>query len=657
MSWMAPWTGVLAAAVFVPLLVLLYFLKLRRRPVRVTSTLLWKKAIQDLQVNAPFQRLRRNLLLLLQLLAMLAALVALARPVMLLQSGEGRRYVLLIDRSASMNAVEDGRSRLEAAQQEALRVVDGLRDRAGFSFDDKADQAMVIAFDARAKVLCNFTSNRAQLRAAIESIEPTDGPSSLGEAVTVARAFAESAGEEVNNRSAAAQAQLELFSDGRVRDLETIVVGEGEMNYHRIGAGGDNLGIVAMEARRNYEDAGEVNVFATVANWTDAPATCDVQMSIDGGVRAVRAVTVPPRRVAVPGGAMEAGTASVSFVLRHGVGGVVSVRHLRPDMLASDDAAWAVLSPPRALKVLFVTPGSTTLEDALRACPISELEVCTPEQFDAMDATALAVDRRFDLIVLDRYEGTRPLPRGHYLCFGRPPAQAGVGDLSPLENQFIVDWQERHPVMQFVNLANVFAERCVRMDLPPDALLLAEFGASPAIAMVQRSGSVLLLVNFDPMGSNWPLEPSFVIFCYNAVNYLGVELARGEDTNLAVHDPIVVQGDPDAEGEGRLDGPGLFDVPLARDPSGGFRFPGTARAGVYTLRAPDRPAMPFAVNLLDAAEGDIQPAERIQLAGLEVVAQEGATGRANREIWPYLALFALLMLMVEWTVYNGKLRL
>src|SRR3954463_1139229 len=103
MSWfpkfLNPWTALAGAAIFIPLLLILYFLKLRRREMTVPSTLLWKKAIQDLQVNAPFQRLRRNLLLLLQLLLLLLLLLALARPVANFSPGAGKMTVILIDRS------------------------------------------------------------------------------------------------------------------------------------------------------------------------------------------------------------------------------------------------------------------------------------------------------------------------------------------------------------------------------------------------------------------------------------------------------------------------------------------------------------------------------------------------------------------------------
>src|SRR5882757_1483901 len=113
-SFLNPVNAAIAAAIVSPLLLLLYFLKLRRREQAVSSTFLWKKAIQDLQVNAPFQKLRRNLLLLLQLLLLIALILALARPVANYRPGAGKQTVILIDRSASMGSKDiDGHTRLE----------------------------------------------------------------------------------------------------------------------------------------------------------------------------------------------------------------------------------------------------------------------------------------------------------------------------------------------------------------------------------------------------------------------------------------------------------------------------------------------------------------------------------------------------------------
>src|ERR671917_1118765 len=102
MNWIPTFTnwqaGAIAAGVVIPSLLILYFLKLRRREMPVSSTLLWRKAIQDLQVNAPFQRLRRNLLLLLQMLLLMLLLLALSRPVANYYKGAGKMTVMLIDR-------------------------------------------------------------------------------------------------------------------------------------------------------------------------------------------------------------------------------------------------------------------------------------------------------------------------------------------------------------------------------------------------------------------------------------------------------------------------------------------------------------------------------------------------------------------------------
>ena len=655
MQWLTPFVGLYAAAAAVPLLLLLYFLKLKRREVVVSSTLLWKRAVQDLQVNAPFQRLRRNLLLLLQLLALIAMLLALAGPVLALRKGPGQRYVVLIDRSASMNATDVEPSRLGAAKEQAKVFVESMRGGALFSLRDGADHAMVIAFDGHAKVMCSFTSDKRQLTAAIEAIEPGDGPSRLGEAVMVARAFAQSPGVEGNIRTAEKPAQLVLFSDGRISDLDTIVVTSDELVFHHIGQSADNVAITAMNARRSYEQPERVEVFTSVANYGAEPVTRDVQLGVNGNVRTVRSVKLPGREAATGDRPARPGQVAVNFSLVHDGEGVLEVRQLGADALPSDDAAWSILEPPKRLAVLLVTQGNPVLESVLQGCPIARLDPCTPAGFDALDPTAGAVESVYDVIVLDNHIPAH-LPRCQYLVFGAPPSGIDVNFPGQTTNQVMVDWRSQHPVLQYVNLTNLFVATSCQLELPRDAEVLAEFSESPAITLVRREGSAFLLVSFNILQSNWPFEPSFVLFCYNALEFLGAQISGGRARELAVAEPITIE-DAAVDGVVTITRPDASEVELSPDPSGTLRFPGTRRVGVYAVDVPDQRARLYAVNLEDAEESRIEPQKEISFSSVTIAAEERATQRANVPLWPVLALIVLLLVCLEWLVYNLKVRI
>src|ERR1700752_2990001 len=113
---LAAWSALAGVPVGI---ITLYFLKLRRRPVQVPSTLLWRRSLEDLHVNSLFQRLRKNLLLFLQLLAVFLTMIALRGPKVRGTSGQGQRFVIAIDNSASMSAADVAPTRLDRAKDEA----------------------------------------------------------------------------------------------------------------------------------------------------------------------------------------------------------------------------------------------------------------------------------------------------------------------------------------------------------------------------------------------------------------------------------------------------------------------------------------------------------------------------------------------------------
>ena len=121
MSLLAP-----AAAAFgliVPVVVALYFLKVRRPQVPVSSTLLWRTMIKDRQANVPWQRLRFSWLLVLQLLAALALVLGLMRPAHSAPAPLAAHTILMVDASAPMQATDVKPSRLAEAKKRAAQLI------------------------------------------------------------------------------------------------------------------------------------------------------------------------------------------------------------------------------------------------------------------------------------------------------------------------------------------------------------------------------------------------------------------------------------------------------------------------------------------------------------------------------------------------------
>src|SRR5688500_3880684 len=134
-------------------LIIFYFLKLRRPRQLVSSLVLWRQVLSDQRVNSPFQRFKRNLLLLLQILLLALLALAAMQPFLRREAQRSERLPVLVDVSASMAALDsaNGKSRLEEARQRLRDRIDAL----------SPDQEMcIIAFAKTARKLTGFTNNQ-----------------------------------------------------------------------------------------------------------------------------------------------------------------------------------------------------------------------------------------------------------------------------------------------------------------------------------------------------------------------------------------------------------------------------------------------------------------------------------------------------------------
>src|SRR6266540_4499144 len=260
MRFLAPIAFWFAAAI--PVVILFYLLK-RKRVVRlVSSTLLWQKFLAETQASAPFQRLRRNWLLILQLLMLALAIFALARPYFSGKLAGGNLQVVILDASASMQSTDETPSRFEKARAEALKLVNGLRD---------TDRMVVLLAAAVTEVKQSETSEKSRLRRALETCQVTDSPTRLVEALKMAESLTrDKTGAEVH-----------LFSDGAAPGLSEIENKGLPLVYHLAGRRADNLGIVSLDVRPNPEDPRQRAIFTSVVNYSPEEQKTEIELRFD----------------------------------------------------------------------------------------------------------------------------------------------------------------------------------------------------------------------------------------------------------------------------------------------------------------------------------------------------------------------------------------
>lgn len=691
MNFLTPLSAIIAALLAIPPLLLLYFLKLRRREITIPSTLLWQRAVEDLQANSPFQRLRPSWLLLLQLLLLIALVLALGRPIVGSVSENASRVILLIDVSASMSATlempdatapdDDAdatvpRTRFDLAKDEAMRIIDRL---AG---SGESAQGMIIAVGGRARTVASPTSDPRRLRSAIEALEPTDEVGRLEPALRLAEAFLR---ESVDAAPDALSTRIILISDGRLADeqpvglrseqsLEFIAVppvsaasqasapnnpGSSDPSVARTDPSQtrDNIGFVTLAARRDYADPTQVDVFASLVNSGAQERIVAVRLELDGAEIEARTVTVPAARA---DGGMP-GEAGVRFSFRNTAGGLIRVAHSHRDLLATDNAAAMVLETPRQSAILAVSPNAklgSFLGDVLDLLDLARVENWTEDAFNATmglspeeQATRLAP---FDLVIFDRVSPIAT-PKRPTLSFGGTVPIEGVSrkiiESAPARTR-VLSWDRRHPLMYDVALDPIVIGDPHRLMMPESARMLALGEGGTLIAAIDGPSERFrhVFVAFDLLQSNWPVHYSFAIFVRNAVEQLTMRGQIEAGRWVAPDESVPIRAAPGVRTI-RINGPVMREVAVNSD--GVATVPGLGRAGVYRVEGAMPPVNSIAVNVLNPIESDVRPVNAIMVGRESVVAVRGSE-TVPREVWPWFIVGAIVLTMLEWLLYTVR---
>jgi hypothetical protein len=362
--------------------------------------------------------------------------------------------------------------------------------------------------------------------------------------------------------------------------------------------------------------------------------------------------------------------AGVKFDLQQLESGVLKLEINAKDNLKADNEAYAVVTTPRPAKVLLITPGNDALQLALATDELRKVAVVTVQDPSFLETKAFqeaSLEGAFDLIIFDQC-APKQMPLSNTLFVGTSPPttdwKLGEKQNVPL----VVDVDAVHPLTQLVRMSNVKIVEGRPIEAQPQgSTILIEADSGPLLVIGPRAGYEDAVLGMEIIGAgaggeleaktDWPIRRSFPVFMMNVVKYLGGVRSSVAAPSVQPGRPAVLRSlTPVATV--RVESPrgDTFEVP--REAQNTFVFGRTDELGVYQVRegTGGKATQQFSVNLFDGRESDLLPRDKLDI-GHEEVKAETTRQVSRQELWRWLLLGAIGLVLFEWYVYNRRVYL
>ena len=612
MSFVAPFglfLGLLAAP-----LIALYFLKIRRKRVFVPSLIHWERFMKSEELSAPFQRFRKHLLLLIQLLALLLVVLAFARPFLNGHFISGRSVVIVMDTSASMAATDEQPNRLESAKIRASAAVANL---------SPGDEVLLVEAGPQTRVVSSFSRDVSVVRDAIASLEPRAAEGALRDGVQLALSLA----------GARPNVEVLIFSDGGHQELADLNVGKVAMQMYGVGLERENAGILAMDIRSSTSSDLDRQLFVTAQNFGSNTQRASLQIYLNQKLIAHREVELEPE---VP--------EPFVFDLPAGQKGILkAVLDAQEDYLPTDNLAFSVLEAVAKRSILVVDGDGLTLR-ALGADPRFTVSRASS------DRITLETLSTFDAVL---FMGKVPVvPQGtNYAVFGPSGEGSDLKWGASVRQPQITRWSRTHPTQRFVQWDGVLIAAQKKVVNTGGLTPIVESDKGPLVLAGTVQQSRVLRLTFDPWKSDLPIRVAWPVFVLNTAGWLvGKESRREQLQSVTTGQPIVR----------RVPQTGEAAEVQATGPNGGIaiqvldglvRVQQTDAVGIYEIQGGGLNER-VAANLFSPNESKIEPSRLVFGEQGESTRSASVTGRY--EIWRWLLLAGLGIVLLEWWIWNRR---
>ncbi|MBM4262212.1 MAG: VWA domain-containing protein [Deltaproteobacteria bacterium] len=613
MLWGVPYALLLLAGAL-PLIVFLHSLKPKGPKLSTSTLFIWERLLKEQPLGTRLGwLLKKNLLLILQLLAAAALIAALADPALLHLAPTSGDMVVVLDLSASMKAKGKSGTRFDAARKEFAALVDSL---------SSGRKMMVIGAGAEPRLIVPFTSDTRRLRDIAKSINATDAPGRVKDAILFAHAFLKRGSPD----------QVVVISDGAFTGAEEFTRPAVHLRLIKVDAGKPqpaNVGIVGFEVRRHPEQAA-AEIMVHLRNYTTQTVRGPLALKLGDKeiLRETVEIGAEQRRVLIyPANGSLSGNLTGSLVARLEI----------DDDFPTDNQAYLALNDRAPLRLLYVGPGNPLLSNLLRF--FSHVQVTTTQSWEAAPENS-----HYDVMIFDRVP-VPPSVQGNVILIDTVPAQGPIRANGKIANPGAPVLAAKHPVAESLSLGDLHVQEMSRLTVGGEATVIARAGGNPLLVALDQGKLRALILGFDLAASDLPLRIAFPVLFHNALEWFQPQRREFPAESTQAGAPFVLRlpaGDSDVE---LLTPAGKKErLKIAASP---FVFADTFEAGFYEYKSSGRTGR-LAVNLLDENESQIAAPPQLHPQPGASHAQSTAQNETGWPLWPSLLVATIVLLFIEW---------
>lgn len=598
-------------------LIILYFLKLRRPRVEIPSLALWRSVVNDQRVNSPFQRFRRNLLLLLQIILLCLLVLALMQPFLAGDAEVAEYMPILIDCSASMSATDEatGKTRLDLVKEQIREQIDNLT----------GDQKLALfSFASTGRRLSEFTNDRRALLRALENVRPTDLPGQLDDVLRMTAAYTRTF--EIKT--------VTIMTDGNLPEKVDFEL-PFSLDVRKVGAGGANIGITEMSARRSGPE--EWEVFVRVAASSEDLRGAELKFFENGKETHSEMIEVSneeAERLVFPVASAEAQLLEARLV------------PASFDSLTTDNNVWLSLPAARPLEV-WTSPKLATWRRALGVLRNLEFQ-------NSGDLKPKAAS--YDLIISD--EGNIDADAPVKIFVGViPEALSGLIEVKD-DIGTVVDWNRTAPLLRHVQLADVQSGEQPAWIGEANAESIEKLGyevlidgaAGPMLLQKREGLSVSYWFVFNTDKSTLPFRVGFPIIAANAVESALKQASLSEA--MAAPTGVLPAISLEADRQYTVKGPEEQSTTVTSNSAGLLTGVPGAKVGRYDVMEGADVVASVGTGLLNPMETSMTLVDQLQFTELTVETEQTDKVDTDKPLWWMLAFGAFLLMLFEWWYFQ-----